>query len=252
MIARTELIAHLDELLTSERIRDYAPNGLQVEGVTSISRIVTGVSACQALIDEAIARDADALLVHHGYFWKNESPLLVGMKRQRVLSLLENGINLIAYHLPLDVHPSLGNNAQLAQLLGIEVKAQHAAGGQEGLLWIGELAEAKSLGQFSAHVASCLGRVPLAIDGGGHMVRHVAWCSGGAQGYIEQAHALGADLYLSGEISEPTVHQSRELGIHYLSAGHHATERYGVQALGDHLAARFGLEHHYVEIENPV
>ncbi len=251
MVTRTQLIDYLDTLLGSARIRDYAPNGLQVEGRGEVRRLVTGVSACQALVDEAVRRGADALLVHHGYFWKGESPELVGVKRRRVAALMVAEVNLIAYHLPLDIHPELGNNAQLAQVFELEVEGQVAVGGQEGLLWWGRTRNAYSAEGFAAHVAARLERTPTLITAGKRGVQRVAWCSGGAEGYLPQAAELGVDLYLSGELSEPVVHLARELGVHYLAAGHHATERYGVRALGDHLAERFDLEHHFVEIANP-
>jgi dinuclear metal center YbgI/SA1388 family protein len=244
-----ELCRYCDRLLEVERFDDYCPNGLQVEAGVRVLRLVTGVTASQALVDAAVAAGADALLVHHGYFWRGEPPAIRGMKARRIGALMRHGVSLLAYHLPLDAHPELGNNAQLARVLGI-VPAEAAADGQ-GMLWRGTLESALSLDDLAARVRSALGRAPLAVAGGDRPVRRLAWCTGAAQGYIDQAAGLGVDAYLSGEISEQTVHQARELGLHYLAAGHHATERYGVRALGAHLAERFGIEHRNLDIDNP-
>lgn len=244
-----QLVEYCDELLDAALYRDYCPNGLQVEGAGEVQRIVSGVTACQALVDAAVERGADLLLVHHGYFWKGEAPTLVGMKRRRIKALLDNDINLLAYHLPLDGHPQLGNNAQLGARLGFEV-SDHFLDNDIGCL--GRLDAPCSLAALGARVDELLGRTPQLIAGGDHPIERIAWCSGAAQGYLEQAAALGADAYLSGEISEHTVHAARELGIHYIAAGHHATERFGVQALGTHLAAHFDIYHEYIDIPNPV
>ena len=250
---RDELASYLNGMLVPERFHDYCPNGLQVEGRTEIRRVVCGVTASRALIEAAIARDADALLVHHGWFWKNEDGRVTGFRKQRLQALLAHDINLFAYHLPLDAHPESGNNAQLAQRLGWTITGRFAE--QE----IGFLGAPGAVTQkltfardIAANVAAVLGREPLLIGDPERAVRTVAWCSGGAQGYFEQAIMAGADLYLSGEISEQTVHLARESGVSYIAAGHHATERYGVQALGQHLAQHFGLTHQFVDIENPV
>jgi dinuclear metal center YbgI/SA1388 family protein len=247
----SELECYLNKLLNVGKFRDYAPNGLQVEGKSEIRRIVTGVTACQALLDAAVAHQADAVLVHHGYFWKGESPVIKGMKRQRLATLLQHDINLFGYHLPLDAHPTLGNNAQLGALLGIQNSVVMDERELQGVGNWGEFPEVLSLQALTTRVASALGREPLMIAGGDHPIQRIAWCSGGAQGYIQQAFELGADVYLSGEISEQTVHFARENGIHYCAAGHHATERYGILALGNHLAEQFGLEHIFVDINNP-
>jgi dinuclear metal center YbgI/SA1388 family protein len=250
---REELAAYLNGILVPERFRDYCPNGLQVEGRSDIDRIVCGVTANQALIDAAIERGADALLVHHGWFWKNEDGRVTGFRKQRLQALLAHDINLFAYHLPLDAHPELGNNAQLAQRLGWEVTGRFA---EQEIGFLGSPGAGLPAPTFArdiaARVATVLGREPLLIGDPAREVRTVAWCSGGAQGYFEQAILAGADLYMSGEISEHTVHLARESGVPYLAAGHHATERYGVMALGAHLAERFGLHCDYVEIDNPV
>ena len=249
MANRQNIINHLDDLLCVGQFTDYCPNGLQVEGRNSIGHIISGVTASRALIEAAIEQQADALLVHHGYFWKGESPCITGLKRERITRLLENNINLLAYHLPLDAHPELGNNAQLAKKLGLQVEGTT---GDTGLIWYGTLAAPCSAAELAARIDIALARTPLYIEGNEEPISRVAWCTGAAQGYIEQAAALGVQAFISGEISEPTVHVARELGINYFSAGHHATERYGVQALGEHLAEVFGIGHLFVDIDNPV
>jgi len=244
---RVELVDYLNEFLEVDQYQDYAPNGLQVEGTSDIFTLVTGVTACQALIDEAIKLKADAVLVHHGYFWKNESLPIVGMKQKRIKSLLLNDINLLGYHLPLDGQAEIGNNAQLGKLWQLEDITPEA-----GLLRLGQLQEAVSMDDFKRLVSDSLGREALHLPGGKERVKTIAWCSGGAQHYITQAAEWGADVYISGEVSEQTTHLARELGVHYLAAGHHATESLGVQCLGRHLADKFNLVHHHVDINNPV
>lgn len=251
-----DLLAHCEATLEPHRFSDYCPNGLQVEGKLEVSRLATAVTANQSVIDEAVAWGADALLVHHGYFWRGEEQPIVGMKRRRIASLLAAQMSLIAYHLPLDAHPVLGNNAQLGARLGIE---------EEG----GFAADVGSTGRFLTPISSAAlvaqleeltGRVPLLIEPPvgqaavpeDRLLSRVAWCTGAAQGYIEQAAAAGVEVYISGEISEPTVHIARELGLVYIAAGHHATERYGVQALGGHLADEFSLEWTFIDCDNPV
>jgi len=250
MTTASEIAKHCDALLAVEHFADYCPNGLQVEGDRPVRRLITGVTACQRLIDAAVVAEADALLVHHGFFWKGEAQPLSGVKGRRVRALNRAGISLLAYHLPLDAHAQLGNNRRLADLL--EVRGPQPAGGEDDLLWSGELTQPTPAVEFAARVEEKLGRAPLHIAVSERPLSRLAWCTGAAQGAIERAAALGADCYLSGEISEPTVHLARELGIDYLAAGHHATERYGVQALGAHLAATFGIEHRFVEVDNPV
>ncbi len=246
-----DVIACAENLLQPGQFQDYCPNGLQVQGREKIGRIVSGVTASQALIDQAVAMEADMILVHHGYFWKNEDPRVVGMKRQRLLSLLSHGINLVAYHLPLDAHPVVGNNAQLAKRLGITV-----SGGLQAVDRpmgnVGYFDRAMTPAELVTLVDRQLGRQPLLIEAGSKPIKRIAWCTGAAQDYIDQAADLGVDAFLSGEISEPTVHAAREMGLHYIAAGHHATERYGVQALGEYLADQLGLSHEFVEIDNPV
>ncbi|HEB93069.1 MAG TPA: Nif3-like dinuclear metal center hexameric protein [Gammaproteobacteria bacterium] len=249
MVRRDELLRYLHGLLNVDAFSDYCPNGLQVEGRAEIRKLVCGVTACQALVDAAVAAGADALLVHHGYFWKGEQPTITGLKRRRVQALLEAGINLLAYHLPLDAHPQLGNNAQLAQRLGLT--ASDGLVGEPAIVLAGSVDEPVSGEDFAARIADRLQRVPLHIPGQATEIRRIAWCSGGAQGHIGQAAALGVDAYLTGEVSEQTVHIARETGLHFFAAGHHATERYGAQALGAHLAERFALQVEFVDIDNP-
>ncbi|MBB3143386.1 Nif3-like dinuclear metal center hexameric protein [Halomonas organivorans] len=252
MTTSAELVAACDRLLSPERFKDYTLNGLQVEGRERVARVMSGVTACQALLDEAVAWEADLLLVHHGYFWKNEPVAITGMKRRRLATLLRHEIGLLAYHLPLDAHAALGNNATLGERLGFT--ADGCADGElgEGLVWLGAPPAPMGAVALAEHVGQRLDRAPLLVEAPeGGEIRRVAWCTGGAQDMIAQAAAAGADAFISGEISERTTHLARELGIHYLAAGHHATERYGVQALGARLAEEFGVEHRFVDIDNP-
>ena len=252
MIARDELTAYCHTLLACDNFSDYAPNGLQVEGRLTIKRICTAVTASQSIISRAAALNADALLVHHGYFWRGEDAVITGVKRRRVGQLINTDINLYAYHLPLDCHPELGNNACLGQLLGVNEIQKHRAGNTENLLWSGTLPKALTANELSAYIGHQLKREPLCVSGTEKPILRLAWCSGGAQDFIEVAHRLGVDAYLSGEISERTFYQAKELAMHYFSCGHHATERYGIQALGQHLADRFGLQHQFIDSDNPV
>ncbi len=250
-IALTTLQEEADRYLNSGRINDYCPNGLQVEGRPQVRRIVSGVTASQALIDAAVEAEADVLLVHHGYFWKGENPCVVGMKQRRLKTLLANDISLLAYHLPLDLHPEVGNNVQLAAQLGITVEGPLEPDNPRTVGLLGSLGEAMNARDFARRVQETLGREPLLVDSG-QMIRRVGWCTGGGQGYIDQAIAAGVDLYLTGEASEQTFHSARENGISFIAAGHHATERYGVQALGDYLARHFALEHLFIDCPNPI
>ncbi|MDQ8036575.1 MAG: Nif3-like dinuclear metal center hexameric protein [Pedobacter sp.] len=252
MTTLREVLSLLDATLEPQRFQDYCPNGLQVEGGQHVRRIVTGVTASAALIDAAIARKADALLVHHGYFWKGEDARITGMKRTRLNKLLAHDISLIAYHLPLDAHASLGNNAQLARQLGLVVDGSLEPGNAKGLGNTATLATPVSVEDFTTHIEKMLGRAPQVIAGGPVQIRRIGWCTGAAQGYIEKAIALGLDAYISGEISEPTVHAAREAGIHYFGCGHHATERYGVKALGEFVQEKLGVAVEFVDIDNPV
>lgn len=251
MVMLHELVAYTGALLNVSAFKDYCPNGLQVEGRVQVHTLVSGVSASARLLDAALALNADAILVHHGYFWKGEDARVVGYKKQRLQRLLRADVNLLAYHLPLDAHPELGNNAQLAQVLGLNITGAFDTDSGPKLGLVGELSQPQSGELFAAHIERVLGRTPLHVAGAASQIKTVAWCSGGAQGYIDRAASLGVDAYLTGEVSEYTVHIARETGLHFFAAGHHATERYGVQALGAHLARHFGLRHEYVEIENP-
>lgn len=247
-----ELECLLDQLLEPRQFKDYAPNGLQVEGRAEVRRVVTGVTACQALLDAALELAADAILVHHGYFWGNEAPAIRGMKKRRLQTLLQHDLNLYAYHLPLDAHPELGNNAQLARLLDIQVTGPLEQDNPRSLVLTGELAVPLSASEFAARLQETLGRAPLHCAGGPALIRTVAWCSGGGQGYLDLAARAGIDAFFSGEVSEQTFHVAREMGTHFFAAGHHATERYGVKALGEWLAREHGLDVTFVDIDNPV
>ncbi len=246
---RDALVNYLEELLEPAKFRDYCPNGLQVEGRAEIRRLVAGVTASQALLDAALSSGADTVLVHHGYFWKGEDGRVTGIRKQRLGTLLRHDINLLAYHLPLDAHPELGNNAQLAAALDWQPEGRF---GEQDIGWLGRAGQEERLADLGARVARQLGRQPLVIGDGERPVRRAAWCSGGAQGYFEQAIALGVDVYLSGEISEQTVHLARESGVAYVAAGHHATECGGVRALAAHLAEQCGLACEFVDVDNPV
>jgi len=247
MIKRTELIAYCDNYLSSGLFKDYCPNGLQVEGKETINSIVSGVTASQALIDAAIEHKADLLLVHHGFFWKGENPVITGIKKKRLQALLQNNINLLAYHLPLDAHKTLGNNVLLAKKLGISIERYFS---DNEIALLGAI-EKQSGQQFKELISHVLQREPLHIEAHREITK-VALCTGAAQSYINQAIELGVDAFISGEISENTWHIAKENNIHYFAAGHHATERYGVQALGKHLATEFDLQHSYIDIYNPV
>jgi dinuclear metal center YbgI/SA1388 family protein len=242
----------LDTILRPEKFEDYCPNGLQVEGKADVARLITGVTASQALLDAAVDMNADAVMVHHGYFWRGENAQIVGIKRKRIATLIENNISLFAYHLPLDAHPVFGNNARLAELLGIETLGGLFGNIESSVGNIGQLPVPKHVDDFVVGVSSALGRSVQHIAGGPEIIQRIAWCTGAAQGYIEQAADAGVDMYISGEISEPTVHIARERGIHYIAAGHHATERYGVQALGEHVADQLSIDHSFIEIDCPV
>ncbi len=249
-IALQELETVFNRILTPENFSDYAPNGLQVQGKAMVGRLVSGVTASKALIDAAIAANADAIVVHHGFFWKGEAQVITGMKRRRLGALMEADVSLFGYHLPLDAHPELGNNAALARLLAIRPEGPLQPGDSVGN--VGSLVTPQPVAKLLERISERLGRPPLHIGDPDRLVERIAWCTGAAQGYIDAAVQAGADLYLTGEVSEQTVHVAREEGIEFVAAGHHATERYGVQALGDAVAKELGIEHQFIDIDNPV
>ena len=248
--SRQQLSEFLDNLLEPERFQDYCPNGLQVEGKNEIHRLVTGVTASQALVDEAIKRRADAILVHHGYFWRGEQPCLTGMKARRIRSLLSADINLFAYHLPLDWHPRVGNNVTLGEIMGVEGCGPLNPADTNTPVFKGRLSPEITVQTLAARLLDGLGREPLVIGEGN--VNSIAWCTGAGQGYLDAAADAGADVFVTGEVSEQSVHTARERGIAFIAAGHHATERYGVQALGAEAAKCLGITHDFIEIDNPV
>lgn len=246
-MTHNELETLINLKLSTDTFRDYAPNGLQVEGKEVINKVVTGVTASQALIDEAVRLNADAIIVHHGYFWKNESPVIKGMKRRRLKALLSHDINLFGWHLPLDGHPELGNNAQLATLLGIEIKGEIAP-----LVMWGELNMAVPGSELASWIAARLGRTPLWYgETGPERVKRVAWCTGGGQGFIDDAARFGVDAFITGEVSEQTIHSAHEQGLHFYAAGHHATERGGIRALSEWLSSETDLDVTFIDIPNP-
>jgi dinuclear metal center YbgI/SA1388 family protein len=248
MIHRDEFGVQVHALLEADRFRDYGPNGLQVEGRPEIRKLVSGVTASLALIEAAALEGADAVLVHHGLFWRGQDARVTGWMKRRLQVLLAHEINLYAYHLPLDAHPQWGNNAQLGQKLKLSVQGRF---GEQDLGFLGVPAQPLTVAALTALLQYRLGRAPVVVEGDGRPLRRLAWCTGGAQGYFEAAIAAGADAFLTGEISEPQAHYARETGVAYFACGHHATERFGAAALGAHLAERFGLEHRFIDIDNP-
>ena len=244
-----ELCEFCDEYLKTGEFSDYCPNGLQVEANSEVEHIVCGVTASQALIEAAVEQGADTILVHHGYFWKGEAQPLTGIKGRRIASLLRNNINLLAYHLPLDAHPEVGNNVRLAAVMDWQIESSC---GEQGLVLTGHATHPQTLQELTETIEARLDTRALAISAGDHEINRLAWCTGAAQGFIEAAAEQGVDAFISGEVSEPTFHQARELGIHYVAAGHHATERYGVQALAAEIARRFGIRQQFIDIPNPV
>jgi len=248
MVARDDLQAQLAQLLAVERFRDYGPNGLQVEGRPQVHRLVTGVTASLALIEAAVREGADAILVHHGLFWRGQDGRITGWLRARLAPLLAHGINLFAYHLPLDAHPELGNNAQFGARLGLQCDRRF---GEQDLGFAGEAGVLSTTAALQAAVQLVCERAPVLVPGDGRALRRIGWCTGGAQATFEAAIAAGVDAYVTGEISEPQAHIARETGVAFVACGHHATERFGAPAVGAHLAERFGLEHRFIEVPNP-
>jgi len=248
MAERSDIESTLASLLDVGRFRDYGPNGLQVEGKAQVRKIVSGVTASRALIEAAIGARADAILVHHGLFWRGHDGRVTGWLKSRLALLLAHEINLYAYHLPLDAHPEFGNNAQFGSRLGLRADARF---GEQDLGFIGSSVEAMTAALLAARVKAALDRAPTVVAGDGRAIRRIGWCTGGAQGYFEAAIAAGADAFLTGEISEPQAHYARESGVAFLACGHHATERYGAPALAAHIAERYALEHEFIDIDNP-
>ncbi len=242
----------LRELLKPDEFSDYCPNGIQIEGKDEIKKIVTGVTACRELIEAAIKEEADLILVHHGYFWRGEEDTITGLKKTRIQLLLRHDISLCAYHLPLDAHPELGNNAQLAKVLGINRRPPLDVTKMHPIVFSGDLAVPQSFSKFEAFLETKLERKPLSIKGSCEEIKVVAWCTGAAQDFIGLAAESGADAYVTGEVSEQTVHIARESGMHFFAAGHHATERYGIQALGAYLSKKHSVAHTFIDVPNPV
>ena len=248
MARRSEIDEYLSALLQTASFKDYGPNGLQIEGRDEVRKLVTGVTASRALIDAAIDAQADAVLVHHGLFWRGYEGRITGWLKQRIARLLAHDISLYAYHLPLDAHAEFGNNAQLGARLGIATDARF---GEQSLGFIGTLPVPSSMADLVGRFERLTGRSTTSINGDGRTMVRVAWCTGGAQSYFEAAIAAGADVFITGEISEPQAHLARETGTAFIAVGHHASERYGVQALGAHLATVFGIKHSHIDIDNP-
>ncbi|RZJ25646.1 MAG: Nif3-like dinuclear metal center hexameric protein [Haliea sp.] len=251
MASQQQLLQAFDRLLQPERFKDYGPNGLQVEGRPEVGRIVSGVTASLALIEAAVQAQADAVFVHHGLFWRGQDGRVTGWMKQRLALLLAHDINLFAYHLPLDAHPELGNNAQLGQRLGLQADTRF---GEQELGFLGQRADGASFADTPAlakHLENMLNRPVVQVEGTSGAIKRIAWCTGGAQGYFESAIAAGAQAFITGEISEPQAHYARECGVSYLACGHHASERYGAPAVAGHVAAGLGIEHRFIEIDNP-
>jgi dinuclear metal center YbgI/SA1388 family protein len=251
MASAQTLLQCFDDLLQPEKFRDYGPNGLQVEGKGEVVRMISGVTASRALIERAVAAKADAIFVHHGLFWRGQDGRVTGWMKQRLALLLRHDINLFAYHLPLDAHPELGNNAQFGRKLGL--LAQGRFGEQDlGFLGASENTDGfDSADTLARHIEQRLGRSATCVGGDGRRICRIAWCTGGAQGYFESAIAAGADAYVTGEISEPQAHYARECGVAFVACGHHASERFGAPAVAAHVAAQLGVEHHFIDIDNP-
>jgi dinuclear metal center YbgI/SA1388 family protein len=248
MARRSDVEAFLQALLQPDRFKDYGPNGLQVEGRSEIRRVVSGVTASLALIDAAIAAGADAIVVHHGLFWRGHDGRLVGWLKERVARLMAAQVNLFAYHLPMDAHPQFGNNAQLGLQLGWVADGRF---GEQDLGFIAAMPQATDADSLATNLRRITGRDGVLVPGDGRPLRRVGWCTGGAQGYFEAAIAAGADVFITGEISEPQAHIARETGVAFIACGHHATERYGAPAVAGEVARHFGLDHEFIDVPNP-
>ena len=244
-----ELEIYLNQLLDIAHVHDYCPNGLQVEGRSEVRKLISGVTASFDFLQAAVVAGADAVLVHHGYFWRGENQCLTGMKRRRIALLMEHDVSLLAYHLPLDMHLELGNNTQLGHRLGFIESGRF---GEQSIAAQGTLPQTMMLKDLGMNIEHLLSRKPLVIGDAAKPVQRIAWCTGAAQDYFDEAIRLGVDAFITGEISEQTVHAARESGVAFIAAGHHATERYGVQALGEHVAQKFGIAHQFIDVDNPV
>ncbi len=248
MAHRSDIDVYLSAVMQAATFKDYGPNGLQIEGRERVGLLVSGVTASLALIEAAIAARADALLVHHGLFWRGQDGRLTGWLKQRVQRLMAHDISLFAYHLPLDAHAEFGNNAQFGRRIGVSADSRF---GEQSLGFVGSLEQPMTTPDLLGRLRQISSRTPAHVEGDGRALRRVAWCTGGAQSYFEGAIAAGADVFITGEMSEPQVHLARETGVAFIACGHHASERYGVQALGSHIAEHFGIEHRYIEIDSP-
>ena len=252
MATLADIIQWCDSTLKSHEFKDYAPNGLQIEGKTEVNKIVCAVTASQTAIDAAIAQGADLLLVHHGYFWKGEAYPITGMRGKRIKSLIQQDISLVGYHLPLDSHPTLGNNAAIADLLelqnieALDPTERHPIGN------IGYLKSAMSPEAFKAFVSERLGFDAIHLPCDKSTIQKVGFCTGAAQDFISKAAEQGCDAFISGEVSERTYYEAKELDVHYYACGHHATERYGVQRLAKAISEQFNIEYSYFELNNPI
>ena len=247
-----DIIQWCDQTLKSPEFKDYAPNGLQIEGKTEVRKILAAVTASQDAIDAAIRENADLLLVHHGYFWKGEAYPITGMRGKRIKSLIQHDISLLAYHLPLDSHPSLGNNAAIADLLKLERIEALDPSERHPIGNIGYLNQPMPVEDFKKFVSETLKFDVTHLPADKNMIEKVGFCTGGAQDYIVKAAEQGCDAYISGEVSERTFYEAKELGVHYFACGHHATERYGVQRLGQAISEQFDIEYVYFELNNPI
>ena len=252
VIERGTLAQYLKDFLACENFQDYAPNGLQVEGKFSIDKICTAVSASESAIQYAINVGADTLLVHHGYFWRDEDAVVTGTKYKKIALLIKHNINLFAYHLPLDAHPLVGNNAMIGKLLGLEELSSYNLGKIPGLLWQGILPQALNINELQIKLKNLFNNNIIHLGDKKHLVQKLAWCSGAAQNYFMDPRALNADAYLTGEVSERNYYEALETKRSFFACGHHATEKFGVQALGEHLKQKFDIEHHFYDSKNPV
>ena len=247
-----EIIQWCDQTLKSHEFKDYAPNGLQIEGTSEVKKILCAVTASQTAIDAAVAYGADLLLVHHGYFWKGEPYPITGMRGKRIKSLIQHDISLVGYHLPLDSHPTIGNNAAIADLLELEHIQALDPNERNPIGNIGYLKSAMSPEVFKQFASEKLGFDAIHLPADKTSIQKVGFCTGGAQDYIKKAADQDCDAYISGEVSERTFYEAQELNVHYYACGHHATEKYGVQRLAKAISEQFNIEYSYFELNNPI